>query len=602
MRDAEYSLDSSSGARSAASPDRVAAVKPSDERRSPLVAAPATDDREAWALASSVANDGLWYLDTARDELRLSPRALEMLGYAADEPHPPFDALARHVDASQIAGVREVITALLQGKKKRFEIEMRVFTSGGEVRWMQLRGRSRRGRSGEITLVAGSLTDIDHRKRAELALRDEMRRDPLTGLANRAAVGDWLTARIARAANAPLPHFAVLFVDLDRFKIINDSLGHAAGDALLIETAKRLSVALGPADLLARVGGDEFVILLDAVQGEHDARRVAEAVHTRMRERIVANHRDVFTSMSVGVRVSGNWSTKPSDLLRDADVAMYHAKRHGGARTVVFDQAMFEEMVSKFRVQSELHRALHEEEFGIVYQPIFLGDDMRLCGFEALARWDHPSRGRLSAGEFVNEANESGLIVQIGRWIVSEACRQLADWERAYPNALPLTVAVNLCDREIMDPEFASSVEAALQESGLRPSRLVLEMTEGVMMTHMETAVPALQRLRALGVQIQLDDFGKGYSSLSALRRMPLTAIKIDRSFITGIVDDEECRAIVGTIAAFARALGLDVVAEGVETRAQARVLAEMGGFRYVQGHYFGRPVGSSQAEALFDG
>jgi diguanylate cyclase (GGDEF)-like protein/PAS domain S-box-containing protein len=576
-------------------------VNPSDERRDPLVAAPATDDRDAWALASSVANEGLWYLDTARDELRLSPRALEMLGYAAGVPHPPFDALARHVDASQIVGVREAITALLQGKMKRFEIEMRVFTAGGEVRWMQLRGRSRRGRSGGITLVAGSLTDIDHRKRAELALREEMRRDPLTGLANRAAVGDWLTARIARAANAPLPHFAVLFVDLDRFKIINDSLGHAAGDALLIETAKRLSVGLGPADLLARVGGDEFVILLDAVQGEHDTRRMAGAVHTRMRERIVASHRDVFTSLSVGVRVSGNWSTKPSDLLRDADVAMYHAKRHGGARTVVFDQAMFEEMVSKFRVQSELHRALHEEEFGIVYQPIFFGDDMRLCGFEALARWDHPLRGRLSAGEFVNEANESGLIVQIGRWVVSEACRQLADWEREYPNAVPLTVAVNLCDREIIDPEFAISVEAALRESGLRPSRLVLEMTEGVMMTHMETAVPALQRLRALGVQIQLDDFGKGYSSLSALRRMPLTAIKIDRSFITGIVDDEECRAIVGTIAAFARALGLDVVAEGVETKAQARVLSEMGGFRYVQGHYFGRPVGSVQAEKLFD-
>jgi Amt family ammonium transporter len=280
---------------------------------------------------------------------------------------------------------------------------------------------------------------------------------------------------------------------------------------------------------------------------------------------------------------------------------MYHAKRHGGARTVLFDQAMFEEMVAKFRVHSELHRALHEEEFGIVYQPIFMSDDMRLCGFEALARWDHPTRGRLSAGEFVNEANESGLIVQIGRWVVSEACRQLADWEREYPNAVPLTVAVNLCDREILDPEFVTSVEAALRESGLRPSRLVLEMTEGVMLAHMETAVPALERLRAQGVQIQLDDFGKGYASLSALRRMPLTAIKIDRSFITGIVDDEECRAIVGTIAAFARALRLDVVAEGVETRAQAKALSELGGFRYVQGHYFGRPLGSSQAEALFD-
>jgi diguanylate cyclase (GGDEF)-like protein/PAS domain S-box-containing protein len=576
-------------------------VKPSEERRGPVAAVPATDDRDAWSFASSVANDGLWFLDRTRDELRLSPRALELLGYSSGDPHPSFDVLARHVDAAQIAGVRAAIDAALRGEKPRFEIEMRVFTTSGEVRWMQLRGRSRRGRSGEITLLAGSLADIDRRKRAELALREEMRRDPLTGLPNRAVLADWLAARIARAANAPLPRFAVLYIDLDRFKIINDSLGHATGDALLIETAKRLSAELGPADLLARVGGDEFVVLLDTVQGEEDARRVAAAVQTRMRHAITANHREVFTSLSVGVRVSGSWSTKPSDLLREADVAMYHAKRHGGARTIVFDQAMFEEMVEKFRVQSELHRALHREEFGVAYQPIFVGDERRLCGFEALARWNHPSRGRLTAGDFVNEANESGLIVQIGRWVLSEACRQLADWEREFPNALPLTVAVNLCDREIIDPDFPSSVEAALEETGLRPSRLVLEMTEGVMMSHMETALPALERLRALGVQIQLDDFGKGYSSLSALRRLPLTAIKIDRSFITGIVEDEECRAIVGTIAAFAHALGLDVVAEGVETAAQAALLSEMGGFRYVQGHYFGKPVGSGEAEGLIE-
>ena len=281
------------------------------------------------------------------------------------------------------------------------------------------------------------------------------------------------------------PHAAVLaaIAKVDRFKIINDSLGHAAGDALLLEAAFRLGADLGPNDLLARVGG------------------------------------------SVGVRVRGGWSMKPSHLLRDADVAMYESKRLGGGRVTVFDDAMYLEMVEAFRVQTDLHRALNHGEFRLVYQPIFDGSDGRLCGFKALARWDHPTRGCLSAKDFVKEANDSGLIVQIGRWVIGEACRQLSNCGKEYPNAMPLTVAVNLCDRELIDPEFASSV-----------------------------------------------------------------------------VEDEESRAIVGTIVAFAHALSLDVVAEGVETAAQAAVLAEMGGFRYVQGHYFSRPLGADDAEEMIDG
>lgn len=547
-------------------------------------------DRSAWSLAASVANDGLWYLQLPEGKVHLSPRALEMLGYASDDSVPQLADIASHIDAPHMRVVRTALRQIRRGERTRFELVIRVLTRGGDRRWMLVRARSKRDAAGQLQLIAGSVADIDRRKRAELALREELRRDPLTGLPNRAALGDWLTARIARASSGSLPRFAVLYIDLDRFKIINDSLGHATGDALLIETAQRLTGGLQGDDLLARVGGDEFVILLDHVSGDDDARRVAGELQEAMRAPIVAAEREIFTSLSVGVRVSGNWSTKSSDMLRDADVAMYHAKRLGGGRAVMFDEPMFEEMATKFRIQSELHRALAHDELRLAYQPIFDGVDARLCGFEALTRWKHPTRGWLCAQDFVGVANESGLIVQIGRWVLGEACRQLADWNREYPKSLPLTIAVNLCDRELIDPDFASSVEAALRESGVPPSRLVLEMTEGVMMTHMEIAVPALRRLRSLGVQIQLDDFGRGYSSLSALRRLPLTAVKIDRSFITGVVGDGECRALVGTIAAFARALGLDVVAEGVETREQADVLAEMGGFHYVQGHFFGRP------------
>ena len=568
------------------------------EYETPSAGGSTRTERAAWALAASVANDGLWYLHVSERRMHLSPRALELLGYAPDDATPGMPDLAAHVDASHVRPLRDALRQLRRGDRTRFELELRMLSRGGERRWMMLRARARRS-AGDGLVIAGSIADIDRRKRAELTLREELRRDPLTGLPNRAALAEWLMARIARASNAALPRFAVLYVDLDRFKIINDSLGHAAGDALLIETSRRLSTALGPNDLLARVGGDEFVALVDAVGAEGDAQRIAASMQDTMRSGVAVAGREVFTSLSVGVRVSGSWSMKPSDLLRDADVAMYHAKRHGGARTMMFDQTLFEEMATRFRVQSELHRALQHEELRLAYQPIFDGTNARLCGFEALARWNHPTRGRLCAGDFVSDANASGLIVQIGRWVLGEACRQLADWNREYPQATPLTVAVNLCDRELIDPDFVASVEQALAVSGLPPSRLVLEMTEGVMMTHMETAVPALRRLRALGVQIQLDDFGRGYSSLSALRRMPLTAIKIDKTFIAGIVGDEECRAIVGTIAAFARALGLDVVAEGVETSEQAALLTEMGGFRYVQGHFFGKPSVAGDAEEL---
>lgn len=569
-----------------------------EEMESPTRSAASRRERFAWTLASTVAADGLWYLELPGGTVRLSPRALELLGYAGDDPVPGIADLAAHVDGSHIRALRAAIREVRRGERTRFELELRALTRGGERRWMTVRARSRR--SGDGTLViAGALIDIDRRKRAELALREELRRDPLTGLPNRAALSDWLTARIARESNAPSARFAVLYVDLDRFKIINDSLGHASGDSLLIESANRLSGLLGPTDLLARVGGDEFVALLDRVQGDAEALAIAARMQDRMRQGSLVGGREVFTSLSIGVRVSGAWSMKPSDLLRDADVAMYEAKRSGGARTVLFDHAMFEEMAARFRTQTELHRALQHDELRLAYQPIFDGVENRLCGFEALARWDHPTRGRLCAGEFVTDANESGLIVQIGRWVLAEACRQLADWNAAYPAATPLTIAVNLCDRELIDPGFVSSVRGALEASGLPADRLVLEMTEGVMMTHLGTAVPALRELRALGVQIQVDDFGRGYSSLSALRQMPLTAVKIDRSFITEMVRDEECRAIVGTIAAFAKALGLEVVAEGVETPAQAAMLAEMGGFRYVQGHYFGVPSRAGEAGGL---
>ncbi|MBA3671942.1 MAG: EAL domain-containing protein [Gemmatimonadaceae bacterium] len=574
---------------------------PREAKRDGARALPTIDETPAWALASSVASDGLWYIDVARSQVRLSPRALEMLGYRANDPEPSVDQLSMHVDAAHLGALRESLEAIRRGDSTRLDTELQVLTKGGERRWMQVRARSRRGADGELALLAGSLCDIDRRKRAELTLRDEARRDPLTALPNRIAVGEWLMARIARAATMPEPRFAVLYIDLDRFKLVNDSLGHAAGDALLLEAAARLGADLGTNDLLARVGGDEFVVLLNAVEGGEQARRYATVLVERMRAMLVAERREIYTTISVGVRTSGEWSMKPTELVRDADVAMYESKRLGGGRVTVFDRTMFERLAAAFQVQSELHRALRKGEFRLAYQPIFDGADGRLCGFEALVRWEHPVRGCLNAKEFVTEANDTGLIVEIGQWVIGEVCRQLAEWGREYPNAMSLSLAVNLCDRELIDPEFASSVAATLAQHDVDPSRLVLEMSEGVITSHKELAVPALRRLRDLGVQVQMDGFGSGSSSLSALRRLPISAIKIDRALIARVVEDEESRALVGTIAALAGALKLDVVAEGVETGAQAAVLARMGGFRYVQGHYFSRPVDTDVAEEMLE-
>ena len=556
----------------------------------------------AWEVAASASVEGLWYFDIERDEVCLSPRALELLGYAEGETLADATYVKRHVHAADIPALQRTVAQIVRAELTRADMELRIITVQGDMRWMLVRLRALRDADRSLTQFAGSLVDIDLRKRTEMQLRDDARRDALTSLPNRVALSERLTARIARAARTPDATFAVLYLDLDRFKQVNDRLGHATGDALLRETVDRIRRVLGPDDLLARVGGDEFVVLLDRVPGETEVLRLADEMHDTMRALVPLTGRDIFTSLSIGVRMCRDGTTKPSNLLRDADAAMYHAKRRGGARTVVYDEDMHRQAVGRVRVQTELAFALRRGELRVAYQPIFDVEERRLRGFEALVRWQHPSRGLLSAGEFVDDVEESGLIVLVGRWMLNEVCEQLAEWRREYPKAMPLSVSINLTDREIVDGDFTSSVETTLEKHGLPAECLVIEMSEAAMTANAEHAIPALRRLRALGVQIQMDGFGRGYTSLSVLRRMPLSAIKIDRSYIAGVATDEESRAMVSTINAFARALGLDVVAEGVESQEQAAALVEMGHFRSVQGNHFGKPAGHAVARELLVG
>ena len=561
--------------------------------------APLPGDRDAWALAASVANDGLWYVDVADGTLRLSPRTIELLGHPAEGVQPGIATITKSVHAADLPQIERATMELLRGERARADFEVRLIRPGGEMRWTQLRARSLRDASGKVLHIAGSIADIDMRKRAELALHEESRRDVLTGLANRLALSQHLATRLARTGRSAIPRFAVLYLDLDRLKVVNDTLGHETGDALLVEVAGRICSVLGPDDLVARVGGDEFVVVVNSAANEHDAHRIAGAIHAVTRPSLSIEGREVFTTLSIGVRMTDASTIRPATLLRDADLAMYRAKRHGGGRTVSFDQDMYDEMTERMHMQVELQQALDREELRIAYQPIFDLQEHRLSGFEALVRWEHPTRGRLSAADFVEQARDTGLIVDIGRWMLKEVCGQLAEWRSAYPEAPPFSVGLNLCDREIMEPDFATSVETALRDANVPAGYLSLEMSEGAMTTSGEQAIPALRRLRDHGVQIQMDGFGRGSTSLSVLRRMPLSAVKIDRSFMAGIATDDESRRMVSTIGSYAQALGLVVIAEGIETDEQVTALSEIGSFRCAQGHHYGYPAGESEAKML---
>lgn len=539
------------------------------------------DTRAAWSFAASLSSEGLWYWDVAARRVRVSTRTEELLGYGPGEIGGTPGDMFRHVDAADGPVVRRALRALLTGRQTRADAEIRVLTRGGARRWVLWRARVQRSPAGAVQLIAGVVADIDARRRTEERLQHETRHDQLTGLPNRLAFMDALCARIARAAAEPGRAFAVAYIDLDAFKVVNDTLGHAYGDAVLSAAAARLQECVGPDDLLARMGGDEFVALIDEAA---EAGRIVETMHQVMHAPVLIDGRQVFTATSVGVRVSTDEHCKPSEVVRDADLAMYEAKRRGGARTVTFERSMHEAMVRRFTMHHELQSALHAEQFHLAYHPIFDTAERRLCGFEALLRWDHPTRGILPAAAFIEGANSSGVIVPIGRWVLREACRQLADWARAYPNAPRLSVGVNLCDRELADPGFVNFVRQTLTETGVDGGQLRLEMSEGAVASHLAEVVPVLEQLRDIGVQIQVDGFGAGRTSIGMLRRLPLTAIKIDRSVVKDVVDCEETRALVATILTFAARLNLDVVAEGVETDEQVALLASLGPCRYVQG------------------
>jgi diguanylate cyclase (GGDEF)-like protein len=421
--------------------------------------------------------------------------------------------------------------------------------------------------------------------------------DSLTGLPNRAMFTELLKAEIESSSRRNDHKFAVLFLDLDRFKNVNDSLGHTHGDLLLVAFAERLERTLRPVDTLARFGGDEFAILLSGMTDATDAVRVAQRIQDELSQPFVLDKNSAFATASIGIALSSSGYDRPDDILRDADIAMYRAKENGKARYELFDHGMHARAVSRLQLESDLRQAIENKEFAVYYQPIVALPTGRLAGFEALVRWNHPRRGLVHPGDFIPVAEETGLIVPIGQWVLNEACAQVRQWQLDSPSHRALSLSVNLSARQVAQPDLLDLIKEALEISKLNPHCLKLEITESVVMENAEAAALMFKQLRSLGVQLSIDDFGTGYSSLSYLHRFPLNYLKIDRSFVSRLTTDND-NAIVRTISTLARNLGMEVIAEGIETDEQYQQL-KMLGCEYGQGFLFSCPVDNNGVQRL---
>lgn len=438
--------------------------------------------------------------------------------------------------------------------------------------------------------------DITERTLAEERLRHYALHDPLTELPNRAAFMNHLRDAVARSERSEYAQFAVLFLDLDRFKVINDSLGHTIGDKLLVAIAEKLSSCIRPGDIVARLGGDEFTILLQRSSDPREVAAVAERLQTRISEPFKLDNYEVFTTASIGIVLSGQIHRTPEDFLRDADAAMYRAKEGGKARYEIFDQDLHVRNMNLLRIETDLRHALDKDQFEVHYQPVVDLETGKVSEFEALIRWQHPEHGLVGPEEFVHVAEETGLIIPIGKWILNEACRQLSLWQR--DSTRQLTVSVNLSAKQLMHPTLTAQVRDAIGRSRLHASQLKLEVTESTVMEHSDKALKVLKELRRLGVGLSTDDFGTGYSSLSYLQKFPFQRLKIDRSFVKAMDDDEKSSLIVKTILMLGENLDLEVVAEGIETRGQREKLRELN-CGLGQGYLFSRPVPASQAKDM---
>ena len=552
---------------------------------------------ERLALAAEGANDGLWEWDLRSKEVYFSGRWRAMIGLPAHAGIGRPEEWMDRVHADDIAPVKEALEAHLSGQTDHFQHEHRIRHEDGTYRRFLCRGVAVRAAGRRSTRIAGSLTDTTARAVGQEPLPNAGFLDPLTGLCNRAVFVEGLGRRLdelkARRSDS---QFAALYLDLDRFKVVNDSLGHMVGDELLTAVSRRLESCLRQGDALARLGGDEFAILLNGLGDEAQANAIAFRIQATLSAPFSIGGREVFTSASIGIAFGRAQYNNPDEIMRDADTAMYHAKSRGKARHELFDADMHARTLDRLGLENDLRHAVNHNDFEVHYQPIVLLASGRCVGFESLIRWTRNGEA-ISPATFIPMAEELGLIEPLGTWVLQQACSTFADWQRRLPDSGLDYITVNVSSRQLTQQNFLSIVEDAVHHSGLKPCDLRLEITETALMDSPAVAAKLLQELRAFGVKIYLDDFGTGYSSLSHLHKLPVDALKIDRSFVKSLSLPDR-PAIVESILALARTLNTSVVAEGIETDVQASELERLG-CTHAQGYLFSRPLSTRSAEEI---
>jgi diguanylate cyclase (GGDEF)-like protein/PAS domain S-box-containing protein len=553
-------------------------------------------DAERLPLAAEAANDGLWSWDIHTQEFYVSARWRAIVGLPPRSGTGCREDWLGRVHPDDVVSLKVALDAHLAGGTAHFQHEHRIRHEDGTYRWCLCRGLAARGANRRAERLAGSLTDITERAAAQATIRDTTSRDSLTGLFNRSVFVQEVGRRLALFTERRSELFAVLYLDLDRFKVVNDSLGHLVGDELLIAVSRRLERCLRSADAIARLGGDEFAILLGGLGDDTQANAIAFRIQEALSTSFCVGGREVFTSASIGIACIRPEYTNPEEIMRDADTAMYHAKSQGKARHELFDADMHARALDRLGLENELRQAVKSHALEVYYQPIVLLASAKCTGFEALVRWSRDGK-MVSPADFVPIAEELGLIDELGSWVLRESCVQFVEWQRRYPAVGLDYITVNVSARQLLQQGFVRVVEQTVEDTGIRPEALRLEITETALMGSPRDVANVLHSLRDFGVKIYLDDFGTGYSSLSHLHKLPVDALKIDRSFVRSLLLADG-PSIVESIMALARTLNTGVVAEGVECEPEARELERLG-CRYAQGFFFSRPLPAGSIEQL---
>jgi diguanylate cyclase (GGDEF)-like protein/PAS domain S-box-containing protein len=557
-------------------------------------------DVERRALALTGAGDMIWDWDVSADKVFTSPETEHLLGLKRGALEGPAAVWLDVLHALDRDRFRAALDGVVERRRGRLVQDFRLRASDGHYVWFTLKARPVVGSDGEVVRLVGTLTDVTEIKNAEERLLLDAVHDNLTGLPNRELFLDRMEAAFAFARSDPQIRPSVLVIDIDRFKQVNDSVGITVGDSILLTTARRLARLLKPQDTLSRLAGDQFALILAS---EHEPARIvafAETLRRTLRAPIVFNDREIFLTASIGLALPENQPQRAEEVLKDAELAMYHAKRIGGDRIEIFKPGMRSRKTDRLALESELRRAIERQEISVLYQPIVRLEDRAISGFEALARWDHPKLGRLSPSEFISIAEEIGHIVDLGLFVLERTARQLAAWQAASRGREPVFASVNVSSRQLLRHDLIQDLRSVMARSALARGTLKLEITESLVMENPEHAAQMLTRIKELGAGLSLDDFGTGHSSLAYLQRFPFDTIKIDRSFVRTNARGTR-PVILRSIISLAHDLGMEVVAEGAETDSDAIELYQLG-CEFAQGFAFGEPMSAEAAKDLLAG